>query len=181
MRGAFSLAETVTSIAVVGLLLVAALNVAGAAVVGRRNTESRSGGELLAAALLSEILQQSYKDPNDTPSFGSEASEFSSNRLSMDDVDDYHGWTASPPEARDGTPLPDTIGWRRTVTVEYVLLGNISAITGTDKGVKRITVTVSRNGVPVATLMALRTGGDGMQLSELPIDTVPPIIGDLLP
>ena len=52
MRGAFSLAETVTSIAVVGLLLVAALNVAGAAVVGRRNTESRSGGELLAAALL---------------------------------------------------------------------------------------------------------------------------------
>jgi len=88
--------------------------------------------------------------------FGRE-SESGVDRADWDDVDDYHLWSASPPQDRSGTPLPNLTDWQRDVVVEWVDPSNPSVTVGSDQGVKRITVTVRRNGQIVAQDFALRS------------------------
>ena len=154
---AFSLAETVVSVALVGGLLVVALTTVGDTTLGRQRLSDRGQGSLLAQDLMSEILRQPYEDPNDTPTFGAEASESTGSRAGFDDVDDYTAWSASPPQKKDGTQMPDRTGWQRAVTVEFVDPDNLTTVVGSDQGVKRIAVTVSRNDVVVSSLVAVRT------------------------
>ncbi len=89
---------------------------------------------------------------------GIDDSEGTSNRTDFDDVDDYHGWSASPPEAKDGTALADYTGWTRSVTVEYVnpLQPGGTAV-GSDNGAKRITVTVTDPRGSETKLIGVRT------------------------
>lgn len=154
---AFSLAETLMSIVLVGGLLVVALNLVGDATVGQQKMGDRGRGQLLAQDLMAEILQQPYDEPVDAPVFGREPSESGGSRTDYDDVDDYHGWNASPPQRKDGTQIPDRIGWRRTVIVEYVDPNGLTVVVGGDYGVKRITVVVRHNDVPAASMVAIRT------------------------
>ncbi|MGB2984553.1 MAG: hypothetical protein WBE26_01610 [Phycisphaerae bacterium] len=160
---AFSLAEVLVSMLLVSGLIVVALNTVGDATVGRQKTGDRGVGQLLAQDLMSEILAQAYEEPVDTPVFGPETAEGAGTRVSYDDVDDYSGWSASPPQKKDGAETPGQIGWRRTVTVEYVYPDDLNTSTGTsDVGVKKITVTVEHNDIPVASLVAIRTAAADM-------------------
>jgi len=154
---AFSLAETVVSVALVGGLLVVALNTVGDTTLGRQKMGDRGRGHLLAQDLMTEILRQPYEDPDDTPVFGPEASESTGSRVAFDDVDDYSGWSASPPQKKDGAGTSDGPEWRRTVTIEYMDASDLAAPVGSDQGVKRITVTVTRNDVIVSSLVGVRT------------------------
>ena len=72
-------------------------------------------------------------------------------------MDDYHLWSASPPQDRNGLPLPNVANWQRDVAVEWVDSSNPSITVGSDQGVKRITVTVRRNGQIVAQDFVLRS------------------------
>ena len=86
---------------------------------------------------------QSYSDPDGSPVFGHESGESTSVRSAFDDVDDYDGWNASPPQYRDGTVIPDRTNWRQRVTVTYVVADEPRRQTSaTDQGVKRIHVTI---------------------------------------
>lgn len=154
---ALSMIETVISIAIVGVMMVAALNAVGASRLGQKKTGDRGKGALLAQQLMSEILRQHYVEPVDTPGFGRESSESGGDRADYDDVDDYDAWTASPPQNKDGTVIPDLNGWQRSVEVDWVNPDNLNTPIGVDKNVKRIIVMVSRDGVPVASLTAVRT------------------------
>jgi len=156
---AFSLAETVVSVALVGGLLVVALNTVGDATLGRQKMGDRGRGHLLAQDLMTEILQKAYEEPDDTPTFGPEASESTGSRTAFDDVDDYDGWSASPPQEKDGTEIPDLTAWERSVTVEYVAANHLTTVVGSDQGIKRITVTVTRNDLVVCSLVGVRTSG----------------------
>jgi hypothetical protein len=138
-------------------LLVVALNTVGDATVGRENIGDRSRGQLLAQDLMAEILAQAYEEPVDVASFGPEAPETSAARTDYDDVDDYHGWEASPPQKKGATDIPDSTDWRRKVTVEYTDPNNLVAKMMSDTGVKRITVTVEHNDIEVASMVAIRT------------------------
>ncbi len=158
LASAFSMIETVVSIMIVGGLLVVAMNTAGAAVTGQQKIGDRAKGMLLAEGLMDEILRQAYEEPDDTPTFGRESSESGSNRADYDDVDDYDGWFASPPESKDGTSMSGYTGWKRSVVVEWVNSTNLTGVSGTDTGVKRITVTVTRDGRTLAELVAIRAG-----------------------
>ena len=89
--------------------------------------------------------------------FGTESGEGTSNRADFDDVDDYHDWSQSPPQRRDGTVIPDLNGWGRSVAVQWVNPTNLSQTLGSDQGAKRMTVTVTHNGRPVASVFAFRT------------------------
>ena len=109
-------------------------------------------------ALMCEILQQSYEDPDETPAFGGEPSDTGSGRSGFDDVDDYHAWNSSPPQLRNGTAFAGDDGWTRSVTLEFADPSDLNQPSAGDSGVKRITVTVSRNYVVVATLVAVSTG-----------------------
>jgi hypothetical protein len=150
--------EAAIATLVVSIMLVAALNTIGAARTGERKMGDRARGMLLAQALMAEILQQDYEEPVDTPLFGREASEGAGNRAAYDDVDDYHGWKSAPPEYRDGTQIPNLTEWERTVTVVWADLNDLTQTSASATGVKRITVTVSRSGLPTAELVAIRTG-----------------------
>jgi type II secretory pathway pseudopilin PulG len=192
---ALTLVETVVSAALVGIMLVAALNTVSAARLGQRALDERRQGYELAAALLAEILAQPYADETQleslrtqilldgqkvTQTLGPESGEAGVNRSKFDDVDDYHGWSESPPQHQDGTVLTALSGWKRCVTVEFVSGGDAHTTTTQDEGAKRITVSVVHNNVPSATLVGLRTLGppptqacclpDGTALDMRPTD-----------
>ena len=157
-RRAFSLAEVAISVLLVGGLLVAALTTLGGAAAGRRTMANRGLGELLAQDLMGEILRQPYEEPVDTPSFGRETGETGGTRAAYDDVDDYDGWFASPPQHKDGTVFVDLTGWRRDVQVHRVNANDLTQVVAAESGVKRIIVTVKHNEVVVASIVAVRTG-----------------------
>ena len=157
-----SLAEVVISTLIVGLMITPALHSTGSALRASRATSHRVQGVRLAEALMSEILTTRYEEPDDTPAFGVEGAEPAGNtgpRTLWDDVDDYYQWDASPPQATDGTVLPNLTGWRRRVEIVHVDPDDLTtALTNTDdRGIKRITVTVEKDGEKMAELVAIQT------------------------
>ncbi|RPJ80583.1 MAG: type II secretion system protein [Acidobacteria bacterium] len=153
----FTLIEAVISTVIVAVMFVAALNTVGAARVAQHRAALMGRGRMFAELLLVEILQWDYQEPGSTRVFGREAGESNTSRTAYDDVDDYHGWTESSPAAPDGTALPNSANWSRTVTVEWVDPLNPHQVSGAETGVKRITVVAAFRNVPQATVIALRT------------------------
>ncbi|MDH3583129.1 MAG: hypothetical protein OER86_02825, partial [Phycisphaerae bacterium] len=79
-------------------------------------------------------------------------------RVDFDDVDDYRNWSASPPQAQDGTAITHLAGWTRACTVQKVDPANLAAQgdVAADMGARQITVTVTRPDGRTTTLTALR-------------------------
>jgi len=157
----FTLIEAVMSMLIVGLMLVTAMNTIGASRVSQSRNAEQVTGPMLAQDLMSEVLNQYYQEPIDTVEFGREAGETGGNRSAWDDVDDYDGWSKSPPDAlenKDGTTIPDLKGWGREVKVVFVNPGLVNTSVS-DIGHKRIKVTVTHMGRVVTELWALRTSG----------------------
>ena len=158
MRRGFSMVEAAFCVVLVSGLMVVSLNTLGASKVAQRSLSDRTRGYLLASALMSEILNQSYQDSNETPVAGLELSENALLRTTYDDVDDYMNWTVSPPQNRDGTTVPGLKGWQESVKIEAVDPANLNLKKALDSGVKRVTVTITHNNVVVVTLVAVKTG-----------------------
>ncbi len=179
-RRALSMIEVAISSVIIGLLMVAAVSAAGRAARNASIVTDRVAGGLHAAGLMAEILQQAYLDPGPSPVFGPEADEDPSVRSDFDDVDDYHGWKASPPQNKAGAVLSDMAGWEESVTVVWCSPVNPGITAATDLGIKRITVTVRRHGAEVASLTALRTAAFSDLTSPGPPDSetnTPPTAG----
>lgn len=158
---ALSLAETLISVVVVAVMIPAVLSTVVAAKSGQAQTVHRKVGRLLAESLMTEILIQAYEDP-DEPVFGPETGESGLSRVAFDDVDDYDQWSASPPQTKDGTEIPERTKWRRSVEVAFVQINDLQQTSAGETGVKRITVRVThKNGddvpIEVASLTAIRT------------------------
>lgn len=145
---------------IVGLMAVAALNALGAATLSANSIGNRAVASGLADDLMAEILMQSYIDPDGSAVFGHESGESSSPRSAFDDVDDYDGWNVSPPQYRDGTPIPDRTSWRETVQVAYVVPTNPTQASATDQGAKRIHITIQYQNEVLAEQYAVRTDSD---------------------
>ena len=172
-RRGFSLIEATVSLLLVAGLLVSALHVAGAAALTRGRAEARSRGVALAEELLSEALGVAYDDPQDGPvagpstgwsgpGWGPEPGEASGpGRAGFDDADDYDGWVGGPPRGRDGTPIEGAGDYRRTAVVRHVDDADPSREVAHDEGLKRVVVSVSFRGRPVAEAVGLasRAGG----------------------
>lgn len=157
-----TLTEVLMCSMLIGLVLVSALQLLGASTRANLLDTRRMQAMELAEDLMSEILQQYYVEPDDTPAFGVEGSEAAVStgpRTLWDDLDDYHGWDASPPEDKDGTVLPGRTAWRRWVTVRHVDPSNLSTVLAdtNDRGAKRIEVNVSYDGQTLAALVAVYT------------------------
>jgi len=153
----FTMVEAVLSTILVSVMLVVALNLVGTSKVTQQKAALTSRGRLLAEDLLAEILQQNYQEPDETPVFGREMTESATSRSAYDDVDDYLGWTASPPVAKDGAAIANSANWKRTVTVERIEPLNPQTVTTSETGAKRITVTAYYRNVPQASLAAVKT------------------------
>jgi len=153
----FSLIEVVISTALVGLILVGAMRCFGHTLRSRTQIADDTRAQQLAHQLMTEIINTAYLDEGTSILFGPELGEDTGDRSAFDDVDDFHQWTASPPEYPDGTEMTGLPGWQREVTVEFVSAADPSQTVLTDDGVKRLTVTVRRDGVVLARLVTLRT------------------------
>ena len=171
----FTLVEAVFATLLVGLLLVAALSTAGASARVQAHGSDRGTGELLAQGLMNEILAQAYQDAGPSPVFGPTASEVTTppSRSKFSDVDDYNGWSESPPQNKDGsvitmtntdgTTSPAFPGWGRSVAVAWVTSSDLTTPSSTETGVKRIVVTVTHNNAVVATCTAIKANNPASQ------------------
>jgi type II secretory pathway pseudopilin PulG len=156
-RRALTIVEAVIASGVVGVMLVAALGTVGATKTTEYRAADRLRAAMLAQSLMSEIVQQPYKDPGLLPLFGHELGESTTTRADCNDVDDYNGWNVSPPQYKDGTVIPNMVNWRTTVTVDWVSPADLNQVRILESGVKKITVKVSHNGATLATLVCVRT------------------------
>jgi len=165
-RGGFTLVEAVISTLIVSILIVAAVHMFGALARGRQVVLAGYAADGLARRLLSEIGQNRFEEPDEAVVFGPEASEIGGSRLAYDDVDDYHGWSAGPPEAKDGTAMSALAGWQRSVTVENVDADTLAPVGGTRTGLKKITVTVTDPAGRQNSIAALRGDNSGYDQDE---------------
>lgn len=160
-QSGFSLVEVAISVMLVGLLMVAALNSMGASRRREGDTVDRLQGQQLASALINEILLQAYQDPQTSgaPIFGLEPGESTGNRSLFDDVDDYNGWTSSPPKDRSGSAISGLTGWTRSVAVSWIDPVTLSSTASTNTGLKKIAVTTMKNGQTFGSMVAYRSVG----------------------
>lgn len=160
-RSAITLVESIVSMTIVGVMLVAALNTVGAARLVQSTELQRQRAYTFAQALLSEIMNQAFEDSADTLNLpGPTAAEAATgNRSLFNDVNDYTGWTASPPQRKDGSAVPDSTGWRETVNIKFLNPATFKDTGGQNLGIVQITVQMSNRGGVVAELTALRARG----------------------
>jgi type II secretory pathway pseudopilin PulG len=178
---AFTLVEAAISIVIVGVMLVASLSTLGAAARSGRARMEASQHQALALDLMGEVLQAHYEESTSAgdqtfvqnlantidviepaehpaPTFGPEPGEADGTRIYFDDVDDYKDWQSAPPQAKDGTPLPNLDGWERRVRVHKVQVNDPTTETGgPDEGLKRIKVRVIGPDGKRTGLVALRS------------------------
>jgi type II secretory pathway pseudopilin PulG len=149
--------EALVAMVIIGVMLAAAMRTVAASRVGQVWNSDRLKGHALAMDLMGEILDQAYVDPGALPLFGPEVSELLAGRSVYNDVDDYNGWSESPPAQRDGTLIPGLTGWKRQVDVAWVTAADVTQTSLVETGIKRIVITVAKNGKTVAKVTALRT------------------------
>ncbi|TWT98078.1 hypothetical protein Pla108_22350 [Botrimarina colliarenosi] len=169
-RSGATLIEVAISTVLVGVLMVAALNTVGSAARTHLAASTSAEAWALAELLAAEVLAMPYEDPNGAAVFGTEPGETGVTRATLDDVDDYHNWTESPPKARDGTPLAGYTGWTTKVIVTLAETSASDGViddVGADEGLKRVRFQVTNPAGKVITVDTVRTrNGAGSTLPE---------------
>lgn len=157
-RRGLTLAESVVAMTILSVLGVAAVNTLAAARLDRVWTRQYATAHQLAEAMMAEILEKPYADPEvGVGSFGLDAGELGSDRLTFDDVDDYEGWTSSPPKRADGASIAGATGYTRAVRVVRVTLANPRTTSATETGLKCIVVDVGVGSERLVRLYGLRS------------------------
>jgi Tfp pilus assembly protein PilV len=138
-RAGFTIVEAAVSIVIVGVLLVASTRAFTAIAASRRIQVERREACMLGQQLMGEILQQYFQAPGTGTAFGPQPGQ---TRAMFTDVDQYNGYSASPPTTHAGAALSDYTGWSCSVAVAYVNPSN-PAQTATSSTLKKVTVTVT--------------------------------------
>jgi hypothetical protein len=143
------------SAGIVGVMLVASVNLFGGAAKTRAADNSRRTALLLAHQLISEVQQQPYKDDSLLALlFGPELGE--TKRGEFDDVDDYNDHRENSPTDRSGAAIPGYTGYERRVRVEWVDRTTLQKA-GSDTGLVKIEVRVTDPRGVETTVYALRS------------------------
>jgi Tfp pilus assembly protein PilV len=140
-RRGFTTIEAALSVVVVAIIALSAVQMAGTSAVLTTVQKDQARGTALARQLMAEIMQQHYIDPGTSPVFGPESAE---TRATYDDVDDYNGYTESPPQNNDASLVNGFTGWTRSTVVEWVSSSSPGGTaSASETGLKRITITVT--------------------------------------
>lgn len=166
-RRGLTLMEVVIGTLLVGLVLASTIELVGPTVRSSRLAGETLTARALADQLADEITALPYQDPTAHAGvIGPEAGESGTNRSRFDDVDDYHGWDASP-QAADGTALSGLLGsWTTGCSVVWVRAADAQTVEAVETGVKRVTVSVSFNGTVLARRVFLRARGYDLARAE---------------
>jgi len=176
-RRGLTLTEAAISVILVATLLVGAVSVMGSVARAREFQGAQCRRVALAQALMAEVCQAHYVDPDVAGNFGTEFGEWGGTRSDFDDVDDYAGWSASPPQTKGGTDLTVYTGWTRQVAVHYVLSASPDTPDADDHGLKRITVTVTDDQGKQTQLVSLRSANGAFELAPEASATVVTWVG----
>ena len=154
-RRGLSTLEVAISAAILGIL--GAVTLQGVAAMHRSHMDSTDSAraDLLARDLMDEILLLDFEGSREARDGDAE------NRQSFETISDYDGWNADdllPPQTKDGELLDLGTGWSRRVTVNSLRDDDIKALAiADDTRLKRITVTVSRNGNDLKSVSTIRS------------------------
>ena len=171
-RHGISLVEVVAATLLVGIVLVGALQTVDSVVRSRRVNSERLDGPALAEQLATEVLAAYYTDPEEPGgSIGLDTDESGLTRADFDDVDDFAGWTATPPEYSDGTPISGYEDWTRAVSIDHAD-PTTGAVVLSETGVKRIHVEVTAPDGTVTDLYCLRSEYGGNEQAPAADTTV---------
>lgn len=158
-RRGFTLIEAALAVVVVALVLTGALEATGAIARAQLSQQTGQFAANLAESLLSEVCSDRYSDPSSTAGLlGTPANAF--DRVNFLSLDDYAGFSESPPRGPGGLPITTDASWSRSVSIVYVTPASPTTVSLVDLGLRRVTVTVSRNGRVVATRTALKCRDD---------------------
>jgi hypothetical protein len=157
-RRGLALVEATLAVLVVAIAVGAGLQAAAASARSRQAGLDQTIARQLGQALLDEVCALPYADPNQPPLFGMEASETRATlRESLDDVDDYHGFSETVVRGRNGKALTVPGRYTRSVTVRWVRPHLLATASATDSGIKEVVVQVSLGGKVLTSLSARRT------------------------
>ncbi len=155
IRRGITMAETIVASLLIGLVLVSTIQIVGPMVRATSVHADRVVAANLANELCEEIATKRWTSPllDDPDSIGPGAGE---TRETFDDIDDYDGWSSSPPMLADGTVNAALAGWTRSASVTHCDVDDPSVNAASYTGLKRVTVTVSKNGVALARVVSLQ-------------------------
>jgi len=153
-RRGISMAETVVSSLLVGLVLVSTIQIVGPMVRASSVHADRLVAANLANELAEEIATKEFTSPllDDVESMGPAVGE---TRPTYDDIDDFDGWSSTPPKLSTGAEIVGLNAWTRSVEVDHVLVDDPGTVSGSYTGLKRVTVTVSSGGIKLAEVVSL--------------------------
>ncbi|MEM9417884.1 MAG: hypothetical protein AAGA25_02365 [Planctomycetota bacterium] len=149
--------ETAIATLLVGGLFVVAMNLVGASKLTQSRYADREQALILAEDLLNEILSRPYEDPDGGVVFGIELGESLNLHVSLDDADDYHNFTESPPTDASGNTIPGAERFTRKAVVYWVEADAPVAPQSSETGVKRVVVQVLIGEKKLAQLTGLMT------------------------
>jgi len=157
LSSGMTIIEVVLAMVLLSMMLGAVLSAVELSARTQHSTADATYARSLAADLLEEVCGFAYADPAGAAEFAVGGDENAADRSTFDDVDDFDGWSESPPIQSDGTPVPGSDGWTRIVNVKWVDPLDPSIESVTETGAKRVQVGVSRGGVTYAVITRIRT------------------------
>ena len=155
----FTLVEIVIAIMVVSIGLTATMRLVPLLLQSAAASRHIAVCERLGFDMLAELDLLPFEDP-ESGGFGLEAGESSATRTLFDDIDDYHGYSETPPSTKNGSAIDGASGYTRSVLVRNVNPADYTEFrTDGTTDAKLITVTVSRGGMPPYTVNTVRLKG----------------------
>lgn len=161
-RAGLTLAEVLTCLVILGVAMTAGVQALGSFAASGRAWKERNTAMELANALMVQINELPFNDPDGSNVIGRESGEITDQRTTYDDIDDYDGWDASPPVDATGAPMTAYADYRQQVTVEFDT--TLAARTGWSLGsgnFKKITVTILKDDKELARLTTIRARQSG--------------------
>ena len=156
MARGMTLIECVGASIIVAVIAVAAVRTAAGAATAQTLSSRRATAVMLAESLLAEIERKAYIDPSNPTTLGRDAGESSTDKATYDDVDDFNGWSESPPRDSKGNSIAGMTEWTRKVSVVWSDMGPLTPDRGGDTGMKSVTVSVYYKSKLMCELQSLR-------------------------
>lgn len=117
-RRGLTLMEVIVSTFLIATVMVVSLTASANLLRNRVEQQNWIAGNDLAREMLDEVTAMEFRDPDGGANFGLEADETAADRMTYDDLDDYHNYVSTPPTRRDSAAIANYTGWSVSVSVQ---------------------------------------------------------------